>query len=56
MDNDENLKKLEETCLREKKFVLDTETTGLNIMVASLVCISFYIDNERIYYINRLHQ
>jgi hypothetical protein len=55
IDNDENLKKLKETCVKEKKFVLDTETTSLNIMVAELVWISIYIDDEKIYYINRLH-
>jgi DNA polymerase I-like protein with 3'-5' exonuclease and polymerase domains len=55
IDNDENLTKLQETCIKEKKFVLDTETTSLNIMEAELVWISVYIDDERIYYINRLH-
>jgi DNA polymerase I-like protein with 3'-5' exonuclease and polymerase domains len=34
---------------------LDTETTSLDIMTAKLVWISIYLDDERIYYINRLH-
>ncbi|PID87378.1 hypothetical protein CSB07_01665 [Candidatus Gracilibacteria bacterium] len=37
------------------KIVLDTETTSLNIIEANLVGISIYIDDENIYYINRLH-
>ncbi|NCO31449.1 hypothetical protein GW891_01120 [bacterium] len=33
----------------------DTETTSLDIMKAELVGISIYIDDKRIYYINRMH-
>jgi DNA polymerase I-like protein with 3'-5' exonuclease and polymerase domains len=43
-------------CVKEKQIVLDTETTSLDIMEAELVWVSIYIDDERIYYINRLHQ
>ena len=55
IDNDENLFKLKEACLNEKELVLDTETTSLDIMSAELTWISIYLDDERIYYINRLH-
>ena len=35
--------------------VLDTETTSINIIDAELTWISIYLDDENIYYINRLH-
>lgn len=38
------------------KISLDTETTALNIIDAKLVWISIYLDDENIYYINRLHE
>ncbi len=38
-----------------KKIVLDTETTSLNIMKAELVWVSIYLDDNNIFYINRLH-
>ena len=34
---------------------IDTETTSLNIMDAELVWISIYLDDNNIFYINRLH-
>ena len=37
------------------KIVLDTETTSLNIIEAELVWISVYLDDNNLYYINRLH-
>ena len=37
------------------KLVLDTETTWLNIIEVELVWISIYLDDNNIYYINRLH-
>lgn len=40
----------------EKKICLDTETTSLDIMEAELVGISIYIDDNNIFYINRLHK
>lgn len=40
----------------QRKICLDTETTSLNIIEAELVGISIYIDDENIYYINRLHK
>ena len=55
IDNDENLNKLFEAIKKENKIVLDTETTWLDIMKAELVWISIYLDDNRIYYINRLH-
>jgi len=36
--------------------VLDTETTSLDIMKADLVWVSLYLDDDNIYYINRLHR
>jgi DNA polymerase I-like protein with 3'-5' exonuclease and polymerase domains len=34
---------------------MDTETTSLNIIEAQLVWVSIYLDDDNIYYINRLH-
>lgn len=55
IDKNENLDKLLEAIKKESKIVLDTETTWLDIMKAELVWISIYLDDNRIYYINRLH-
>lgn len=55
IDNDSDLAKLKEACLKEKQITIDTETTDLDIIVADLVWISIYLDDKRIYYINRLH-
>ncbi|MDD2907410.1 MAG: 5'-3' exonuclease H3TH domain-containing protein [Candidatus Gracilibacteria bacterium] len=55
IDNDENLDKLYGTIKNSTKISLDTETTGLDIMTAELVGISIYIDDKKIYYINRMH-
>lgn len=55
IDNDENLNKLLEAIKKENKIVIDTETTSLDIIKAELVWISIYLDDNRIYYINRLH-
>jgi DNA polymerase-1 len=49
------LNKLTDSCLKEKQIVIDTETTSLNIMTTKLVWVSIYLDDKRIYYINRLH-
>ncbi len=38
-----------------KEIVLDTETTSLDVMKASLVWVSIYLDDKNIFYINRLH-
>jgi DNA polymerase-1 len=38
------------------KISLDTETTSLNIIEADLVWVSIYLDDNNIYYINRLHE
>lgn len=49
---------LEEVFDKIKTFeniTLDTETTGLDIMQAELVWVSLYLDDENIFYINRLH-
>jgi len=39
-----------------KKLSLDTETTSLNIIEARLVWVSIYLDDDNIFYINRLHK
>jgi DNA polymerase I-like protein with 3'-5' exonuclease and polymerase domains len=46
---------LEKLISQQSEIVLDTETSSLNIMEAELVWVSVYIDDENIYYINRLH-
>ena len=55
IDSKEKLDKLFLSIKKEEKIVLDTETTSLNIIEAELVWLSIYIDDKRIYYINRLH-
>lgn len=55
VDTKEKLDKLFELVKNKKEIVLDTETTSLDIIEAELVWVSIYIDNENIYYINRLH-
>ena len=37
------------------EIVLDTETTALDVFEAELVWVSIYLDDDNIYYINRLH-
>ncbi len=54
--DDEWLDKLQNNISKYKKIVLDTETTSLSIMQAQLVWISLYLDDENIFYINRLHK
>jgi len=51
----EQLDELEIKINNYKKVVLDTETTSLDIMKAELVWVSIYLDDENIYYINRMH-
>ncbi|MFK7780529.1 MAG: 5'-3' exonuclease H3TH domain-containing protein [Candidatus Gracilibacteria bacterium] len=41
---------------KSNKISLDTETTSLKIIDAELVGVSIYIDDNNIYYINRLHK
>ena len=38
-----------------EKIVLDTETSSLQIVEAKLIWVSIYLDDSKIYYINRLH-
>ncbi len=49
------LNELYEKIKTTKEISLDTETTALDIIEAELVWVSIYIDNENIFYINRLH-
>jgi len=49
------LNKLFEKIKSTKQVSLDTETSSLNIIDAKLVWISLYLNDENIYYINRLH-
>lgn len=53
--DEEGINSLEKEIYKYSKIVLDTETTSLNIMDAELVWISIYLDDDNIYYINRLH-
>lgn len=52
----DHLIKLFELVSSREYVVLDTETTSLDVIEAQLVWISIYIDDEKIYYINRLHE
>lgn len=54
--DESGLKNLSKKILTSKELVLDTETTSLNIMQAQLVWVSIYLDDDNIYYINRLHR
>lgn len=49
------LNSLEKKITWTKEIVLDTETSSLNIIEAELIWVSVYIDDENIFYINRLH-
>ncbi len=53
--DDLKLEKLFSRIKNYKKIVLDTETTSLNTMIAKLVWISIYLDDDNIFYINRMH-
>lgn len=49
---------LDELLLQIKSYseiIFDTETTSLNTMIAEIVGISIYLDDENIYYINHSH-
>lgn len=52
----EHLDKLFDTLKNRDYIILDTETTSLDVIEAQLVWISIYIDDDKIYYINRLHE
>jgi DNA polymerase-1 len=54
--DNEQLSDLKNIIKGSPKVVLDTETTGLDAMSADLVWVSIYIDDENMFYINRLHQ
>ena len=53
--NKESLNELFNKIKTFDKLSLDTETTSLNIIEADLVWISIYLDDDNIFYINRLH-
>ena len=55
VDSKEKLEELFKKIKQKKEIVLDTETTSLNVMEASLVWVSIYLDDENIFYINALH-
>lgn len=55
VDSKEKLEELFEKIKQKKEIVFDTETTSLNVMEASLVWVSIYLDDENIFYINALH-
>jgi len=50
------LKDLEKDILNSEQIVLDTETTNIDVQRAELVWISVLLDDDKIYYINRLHK
>jgi DNA polymerase I-like protein with 3'-5' exonuclease and polymerase domains len=56
INNKDDLGKLFDFILNIDEITLDTETTSLNIIDAELVWISIYIDDNNIFYINRLHK
>jgi|SaaInlStandDraft_4_1057021.scaffolds.fasta_scaffold07775_1 DNA polymerase-1 len=51
----DSLDELYEKIKSYKKISLDTETTSLNIIDADLVWVSIYLDDDNIFYLNRLH-
>jgi DNA polymerase-1 len=53
--DDEQLIDLKNIIKGYSKVILDTETTWLDSMTADLVWVSIYLDDNNIYYINRLH-
>lgn len=55
IDNDDELNKLSSLIQKYNSITLDTETTSLNYIEAELVGVSVYLDDNNIYYINRLH-
>ncbi len=55
IDNDDELNKLSSLIQKYNSITLDTETTSLNYIEAELVWVSIYLDDNNIYYINRLH-
>lgn len=55
IDNDEKLEKVFNNIKNFPQITFDTETTSLNIMEAKLVWISIYLNDDNIFYINRLH-
>lgn len=55
INNDDKLEKLFNLIKVFPQITLDTETTSINIVEAELVWVSVYLNNDNIYYINRLH-
>ena len=55
VDSKEKLEELFKKIKQKKEIVFDTETTSLNVIEASLVWVSIYLDDENIFYINALH-
>ena len=51
----EGILKLDKVMKKYDEIVFDTETTSLNIIKATIVWVSIYLDDEHIYYINRMH-
>ena len=55
IENKSSLDELFNKIKSSEKISLDTETTSLNIIDAELVWVSIYLDDDNIFYINRLH-
>lgn len=53
--NDSDLDNLSKKIENYSEIVLDTETTSLNYIDALLVGVSIYLDDNNLYYINRMH-
>ena len=55
IDNDDGLEKIFKNISNFPQITLDTETTSLKIIDAELVWISVYLNDDNIFYINRMH-
>ena len=55
VNNDEKLENLFNLIKHFPQIIFDTETTSTDIIKAELVWISIYINDENIFYINRIH-
>jgi DNA polymerase-1 len=55
IDNDDWLEKIFKNISNFPQVTIDTETTSLNIVNAKLVWVSVYLNDDNIFYINRMH-
>jgi DNA polymerase-1 len=52
----QGLDELKNKISKYSEIVFDTETTNLNTLIAEIVGVSIYLDDENIYYINHAHR